>query len=285
MSVRRSVWVGCALLMVGACGTTGGSVGDGGAPSTTLDGAPSGNANGAAVDATPHSPATGCRPGFKACGNVCADVTSDWCHCGECDHACGSEDGGAFTRACVASRCVAEGGCAFGISCDGICARPSSQIDHCGSCGNRCSDRQICYESACLDTQGDGSSCSSPIVLPSDDSEFETRFSAAFTSAHIFPCGPLQGVPTRWFRWTARKTRSTDVQIKHALANDNYVVEVFDGAACDAPSSRVCNDDAKPGTDLRPRASFDAVAGHTYFIAFGVVAAPSGIVPALRFDD
>ena len=59
MSVRRSVWVGCAVLMVGACGTTGGSVGDGGAPSTTLAGAPSGNANVAAVDATPHSPAPG----------------------------------------------------------------------------------------------------------------------------------------------------------------------------------------------------------------------------------
>ncbi len=78
----------------------------------------------------------------------------------------------------------------------------------------------------------------------------------------------------------------TKVRVKGALPlADNYVVEVFSASTCDAASSIACNDDSKPGQDLRPEATFATVAGQTYFIALGVISAPSGMVPALKVDD
>ena len=59
-----------------------------------------------------------CPTGQSKCGSVCADLTSDPAHCGDCDHSCSAGD------ICVASHCVpdpppADGGLDGGAAGDG----------------------------------------------------------------------------------------------------------------------------------------------------------------------
>jgi hypothetical protein len=191
-------------------------------------------------------------------------------------------DGGGFGYGCVDGACVNGGGCPVGIACGGTCVTPGSSLDDCGSCQNACADSQVCYKGSCRDGQGTGASCASPFVVPPDDDDFESR-TAAFTGMHTFSCGPLAPVPTRFFRWTAPHADKIDLKVRIALPTDNYVLEVFSAASCDAAARLACNDD-KTADDLRPEVTFQAEGGKTYFVALGRIAATSPKV-AIHFDD
>lgn len=243
----------------------------------------SGATSGEVTPGSPHTPATGCKPGFLACSDVCADTKTDPRHCGGCGHDCRNVDGGGPGYGCVDGACVDGGGCSIGISCGGSCVDAREAIDDCGSCQNVCADTQVCHEGACTNTKGSGKSCASPTVLPSDDGSFQVR-TGTFTAMHLFSCGPLEPVPTRWFRWTARKSdETTKLRVEVALPTENYVVEVFSAESCDASVRLACNDEAS-ATDLRPETMFAAVAGKTYFFALGRIAS-TGPTVALHIDD
>jgi hypothetical protein len=140
--------------------------------------------------------------------------------------------------------------------------------------------------SKCASLQGDGSSCANPLALPSDDDRFEFRQTASFLGTHVFACGPVGApVSTRWVRWTARKSSEVKVRIELPPGSvDDYIVEVFSTAACDAAVSLGCNDNEKAGT-LVPKTLFKGVAGSTYFVAVGRLTPASAAIASIRFDD
>jgi hypothetical protein len=256
-----------ALVVVAACG---------GSSATEGPGADAGGAGPVApVGASPHTPATGCRAGFTACANVCADTKTDTRHCGACGALCPSD------ASCVDGKCTTGGTCNFGrIVCEGACVQELSSADHCGSCFNRCGEGHYCVKGACQNGQGTGASCASPVVLPPDDDRLGMYFGGT-SGLHKFPCGPLQAIPTRWLRWTARKSDpTTELKMRDVPAGDQYVLEVFTSEACDVPSSVGCN----ASTDKFPEVTFNGVAGRTYWFAIGIAA--GGARPAvLNLDD
>lgn len=269
---------GCSPLSPGTdAGTGGGSGGSAGGGSGT-------GSDGGALEvlAQSHQPDAGCRANYAACGAVCADVTTDSRHCGTCGHSCSNPVGGGFGFGCVGGTCALDAGCANDqISCDGTCRQPQLSVDHCGSCFNRCSDRQLCVGGACATAQGTGASCASPLVLP-EKGLYTFRYPGPLVSDHVFPCGPLTAVPTRWFRFTATVTGSFSAEVQ--ASPDDFVIEVFSASACDAATSMACNDDQRAGNAL-PFGTFDAVAGRTYFVAVGHVSGTSTTPPTLKIND
>lgn len=133
----------------------------------------------------------------------------------------------------------------------------------------------------CVSALGSGSSCASPLVLP-EKGLYTFRFTPAVVSAHVFPCGPLSAVPTRWFRFTATKTGSMTAEVKQTT--DDTVLEVFSSPTCDQAGSLACNDDQALGNHL-PFVTFHVVTGQTYFLAVGQVTGASGGLPLLKLND
>lgn len=132
-------------------------------------------------------------------------------------------------------------------------------------------------------SDGEGVGCERPVLVPGGNVTFDVG-TAPFEASHVYSCGPLTAVPTRWFRWTADKDGDFEVSLRTAPETDDYIVEVFSSRSCDEPSMLSCSDDASP-TDRRPDGTFAATTGKTYFIALGKIDAPSGIAPGLRLDD
>ena len=255
------------------------SNGDGGANSSS-------NGGGAVPPFTRHSPATGCQSGFSACGSVCADEQTDNRHCGGCNHSCfGLVDAGGTPSytSCVEGTCEAKpvGSC-FKLVCNGQCI-PFSGIDNCGSCFNQCADNELCVKSQCLGGKGDGASCKTALLAPTDEA-LEFRYPAGLTDNHVFRCGSGAAVPTRWFRWTASRDQSVGFTVQGAPTTDDYVMELFDAPDCGDMAYVACNDDRRAGAKLA-RIDVDVKAGTTYIVAIGRVAAPSGVRPAFRVDD
>ena len=240
-------------------------------------GTPGGTPPNGRSPAQPHTPATGCHEGFTACGTVCADLATDGRHCGACQNACGFDEG------CVGGSCVTGGnGCGPALAlCDETCVRPRTDAAHCGSCGNRCADDGLCVDGACVDAGGDGSSCERPLFWNFDaEEEAGFFFSPALTELHTFECGPLDPIPTRWFRLTATKD-DTDIEIRRAEADD-YIIEVFGENGCPVSSRLACNDDAN---GLLPEVSnVPTTAGRTYWIAVGLKSTWSGASASIRGD-
>jgi len=107
-----------------------------------------------------------CPPEREDCSGVCADLTSDMNHCGDCDTACPGD------KICSASACVCTPGTE---DCGGgVCANLSSDKDHCGDCDTACPSNQICKNKncgcpagsslcgdTCVDLQNDRNNCNS----------------------------------------------------------------------------------------------------------------------------
>lgn len=85
-----------------------------------------------------------CPDGKNQCGGVCADLTTDIKHCGECGNKCG------VGTACVDSECTCF---AFGKTwCGfGVCTDIANDARHCGECGNQCARGSYCDNGTCTD--------------------------------------------------------------------------------------------------------------------------------------
>jgi hypothetical protein len=279
MSLRSSIAFPTALLLslgVAACGDDGASSGSGGASSSSSSSggtSSQSSASGGVDQGSPHTPATGCMEGFVECGGICADQSNDGSHCGTCGNPC-------YELGCVGGECV-ESSCAYGAMCGDACVtNRSSNADHCGSCFNQCGSDALCAGGTCVDGGGDGSSCASPLFWNVDDDEsVGFRFTPALTSEHVFTCGPLDALPTRWFRFTANDTE-TGVEVR-ADGADDFVIEAFDAASCAPIASIGCNDDDS-GTN--PQLTLATTAGGTYFVAVGLKGSWSGRSATFRAD-
>lgn len=260
---------------------------DGSATQATTDGA-AGAEGGAAlsegeVAPSPHDPKSGCRSGFEACGEHCANLASDSRYCGDCSTRCTFAPDGGAPLACVDSACVpltASEGCQS-WECDGKCAK-RGDIENCGSCYNRCGDRQLCYKAACADAKGDGKSCATALIIPDDD-DFVFRYPSSLTSNHVFQCSGPNAVPTRWFKWTADGTQKLKVKINSPEDSDDYVVAAYSSADCDDAVLIGCNDTDNGGT--LPELQVPVTTGKTYWIAVGRVSAKAGVNPSIHVDD
>ena len=263
-----------------ACGDdsasgTGGAGASGSSTSVTGAGGAS-NAAGGVDPGSPHTPETGCQMGFVECAGWCVSTDTDAAFCGDCETACINQGNG---LTCQAGACV-PGDC-LGAQCGQDCVENrSSNADHCGSCFNQCASNALCLGGGCVDGNGDGSSCASPLFWNVDDQErVGFRFTPALTSAHTFPCGPLDPLPTRWFRFTANKDQ-TVVEVR-ADGPDDFVLEAFDAMTCGAADSMACNDDDS-GTN--PQLSLSTTVGGTYWVAVGLKGSWSGKSASIRAD-
>jgi hypothetical protein len=260
-----------------ACGDDGSSGTGGGTTSTTTTASGGSTTGSGAIDpGSPHTPEGGCKAGFVECAGWCVDTSTDAAFCGDCETAC-IQQGNGLT--CEAGSCV-PGDC-LGAQCGEECVENrSSNADHCGSCFNQCASDALCFDGGCVDGNGDGSSCASPLFWNVDDQErVGFRFTPALTTPHTFPCGPLDPLPTRWFRFTASKDQ-TVVEVR-ADGPDDFVLEAFDQVACGPSDSMACNDDDS-GTD--PQLTLTTTVGGTYWVAVGLKGEWSGKSSSIRAD-
>ncbi|HEU4533059.1 MAG TPA: hypothetical protein VFS00_03040 [Polyangiaceae bacterium] len=260
----------------GGGGGGGGSAGSGGGSGGGGQG--SGGSSGGQPNAgSPHTPATGCLQGFVPCGDLCIDTDTDGANCGSCGQPCMGTSQLCQNGACVD---VAPGSGCSGPICDGACiTNRNRNADHCGSCRNRCADDALCFDGACIDGGGDGSSCASPMfwdLVAEETVGF--HFSPQLTSPHVFPCGPLEPIPARWFRFTATKSE-TNIRVLTKLADD-YILEVFSDSSCAPATSLGCNDGGASGPELTAATNENG----TYFIAVGLKGGWSGGAAEIRAD-
>lgn len=290
---RNMVAMGLVLAgLAGACGDDGSASSSGGGSTTGTASGGGGDAGtglpssgvGAVDDGEPHTPATGCHDGFVACGDLCVRTEDDARHCGGCDQDCGvlGCDEAGVSCGCVASACVADEGCPYGPTCDGACVDPLvyTNVDHCGSCDNRCGDLALCVDAACRDTEGDGSSCERPIFWTQDSERAGFRFTDGNTVPHVFTCGPLDAIPTRWFRATVEDDElSVEAE---GFGGDDLVIEAFSADSCDAPAQLACAD-VEPTQEDRIDVQ-GVTPGATFWIAVGIKGTPSGRPAHFRID-
>jgi hypothetical protein len=90
------------------------------------------------------SSAVTCTSNLKACGTICADVTTDKDNCGGCGIAC------QVGQVCQDSQCVCEPGATF---CNGACVNTNTDPNDCGGCagegGSVCGSEQVCEGGQC----------------------------------------------------------------------------------------------------------------------------------------
>ncbi len=82
---------------------------------------------------------SGCDSNEKLCNGICKDVLFSRHDCGECGHACSSDE------SCRNGKCEE----CKGTLCDGVCADLTSDPNHCGSCQTSCRANMVCNESVC----------------------------------------------------------------------------------------------------------------------------------------
>nr|PZN26075.1 MAG: hypothetical protein DIU78_08705 [Pseudomonadota bacterium] len=80
-----------------------------------------------------------CLPSENFCSGVCANLSNDPLHCGECDIAC---EPGAL---CAAGRCL----CPAANLCTDTCVDTLNDPLHCGGCDLPCAPEEICVEGKC----------------------------------------------------------------------------------------------------------------------------------------
>ncbi|MFT3924605.1 MAG: PQQ-binding-like beta-propeller repeat protein [Myxococcales bacterium] len=107
--------------------------GDGVGPSITVRPAPVLAPTDAATDAATDDTPIECASTETRCDDTCVDTQTTSGHCGECHHACASD------QLCVAGACACTG---TKILCGGKCKEP--QVGPCGSCGELCTKPPDC---------------------------------------------------------------------------------------------------------------------------------------------
>lgn len=286
------VSLGLSCLLAAACGDDGASGGSGDGGGGAGSGPSSGPGAGtglASVDpGSPHTPETGCFEGFTACGDVCADLTNDYRHCGACETTCAFVDTLEVTTHCVEGACVPvpceDPGCyCMSAICDGACRTGMSyDADNCGSCANQCADDELCTDGQCAEAGGRGASCGDPLILDVDEVErIGFRWSAVAASDHVFVCGPLEAVPTRWFRVTV-PAEELEIAIEGDPLDD-YIIEVFTDESCAEEVSLSCSDgevgDEVEITDIA------VTPGSTFWIAVGLKNEWTGVSGMINIEN
>lgn len=122
--------------------------------------------------------------------------------------------------------------------------------------------------------------CARPLLWDVEEAE-TAGFWMTASATHTFTCGPLEALPTRWFRFTAPKN-GPSVEVTGVTPEDDYILEIFEDAACAPAASIGCNDDAdgkSPELD-----DVDITSGKTYWVAVGRKGAPSDQPARIRID-
>jgi hypothetical protein len=273
------------VLSAAACGDSDPSASGGGSGTTATT-----SASGGAFPGDPHTPATGCDPGFVPCGDVCARVEDDGRHCGACDTPCNlttPENDGCVAGACTGTACATEGdapcpegqGCATGPKCDGRCVDDDTNVDHCGSCTNRCADAALCIEGTCTPT-GSGTACGEALTWDAGTQEdVGFRFSSGLSVPHVFACAGSDPLPTRFFRV---QTPQDVLQVRaRAFDGTPVAIEIFDEVACNGAASVAC----APPADLAQVAAPQAPVGSTRWIAVGLGGVAADQAAAISIDN
>jgi hypothetical protein len=125
----------------------------------------------------------------------------------------------------------------------------------------------------CVSGGGDGSSCASPLVWNSSQRDAGFRSGVAQPAMAVFACGPTSAIPTRWFRITGTKAKTT-VVAQTNNASDTLAVAVYSTSACDGPVLEGCTT-AKG----RPSVLVSDTKDRTFFVAVGAVSV-AGPVPS-----
>ena len=102
------------------------------------------------------------------CGNVCRDTTENHQHCGECDHACKSD------QVCINSKCMdlTDEACGHGEKkCSGTCIDINRDSNNCGDCGKSCDKGQLCINGSCEIDCGNKLRCDGACYDPLTDRE------------------------------------------------------------------------------------------------------------------
>lgn len=153
--------------------------------------------------------------------------------------------------------------------------------DHCGACDQPCAETEVCLDATCIAGGGDGISCASPVFWDVEaEEQAGFKMWPSLSTEHTFSCGPAQGVPTRWFRFVAPKDE-TSVEVQKST--DDFILEVFASANCDAASFTMCNDNQAAG-DVLPKIDIETSEGTTFYVAVGVLGTWSGASAQLRVD-
>jgi hypothetical protein len=161
------------------------------------------------------------------------------------------------------------------------CTETTGNADHCGACNQPCADIEVCLDATCVPGGGDGTSCESPVFWDVEaEEQAGFKMWPALSTEHTFSCGPASGVATRWFRFLAPKDE-TSVEVQKTT--DDYILEVFAAASCDASSFLGCNDNQAAG-DVLPKLDVDTTEGTTIYVAVGVLGTWSGVSAQLRVD-
>jgi hypothetical protein len=85
--------------------------------------------------------ADACPKGTMTCGQACPDLMTDPLHCGDCETACGPDQG------CEMGECTCAGNT---TSCDGVCVNTMNDDANCGGCGIDCGPDASCHQSECM---------------------------------------------------------------------------------------------------------------------------------------
>ena len=100
------------------------------------------------------------------------------------------------------------------------------------------------------------------------------------STEHTFSCGPAGAVPTRWFRFQAPKD---DTSVEVRMSTDDYILEVFSAATCDAAAFQGCNDN-QAAADVLPKVDIVTTEGTSFYVAVGGLGTWSGAPAQLRVD-
>ena len=122
-----------------------------------------------------------------SCNNLhCADLQSDFNHCGACLRQCAP--GPYEYGACIDGQC--EYWCAEGaVRCDGTCTLLKYDPYNCGACGNVCPESTACFGGGCGECPGELVNCGGECVYLSSDHE---HCGACFNDCRSFRC--VEGV-------------------------------------------------------------------------------------------
>jgi hypothetical protein len=161
------------------------------------------------------------------------------------------------------------------------CTETMGNADHCGACQQPCAETEVCLDATCVAGGGDGTSCASPVFWDVEaEEQAGFKMWPSLSTEHSFSCGPEGAVPTRWFRFVAPKDE-TSVEIQKST--DDFILEVFSAATCDASSFFGCNDNQAAG-DVLPKVDVLTTEGTTFYVAVGVLGNWSGASAQLRVD-
>jgi len=104
------------------------------------------------------------------------------------------------------------------------------------------------------------------------------RTTFAATTAHVFPCGPLDAIPTKWFRFTVNKSNAS-VELDAPAAEGALVLAVYSSSACGEASLVGCSFDKN-----RPSVDVTDSTGKTFFAAVGAASPVASSAATLRAD-